>query len=119
MIIGRFTQEGDSYEGSIETLALTAHGVSIEPATGKQGNKPDYNVLASTHEAALGGYPVRSSEIGAAWKKTSKAGKPYLSVKLDGPTLAAPLNCALTKQEDGSFALLWNRESRKEEDAAA
>ncbi len=119
MIIGRFTQQGDGYDGSIETLALTAHGVTIEPATGKQGTRPDYNVFALTHDAAFGDYPERRCEIGAGWKKMSKAGKPYLSLKLDGPTLAAPINCALTKQADGSYALIWNRENRREETAVA
>jgi uncharacterized protein (DUF736 family) len=38
-------------------------------------------------------------EIGAAWKKTSKTGKPFLSVKLEGPTLVQPINCALTRRE--------------------
>ena len=54
-----------------------------------------------------------SIELGAAWAKTSKAGKPYLSVKLDGPTLVAPINCALTKQANGPFALVWNRKDAK------
>lgn len=53
------------------------------------------------------------------WKKTSKKGKPYLSVKLDGPTLAAPINCALTEQTDGSYGLIWNRKDRDEEHSVA
>ena len=60
-------------------------------------------------------------ELGAAWAKTSKKGKAYLSVKLDSPALVDPINCALTKQPDGSHVLVWNRDSRKdgEEQAAA
>ena len=34
-------------------------------------------------------------EFGAAWKKRSEEGREYLSVKLDDPALATPINCAL------------------------
>jgi uncharacterized protein (DUF736 family) len=42
-----------------------------------------------------------------------------LSVKLDSPALNAPINCALTKQANGSHALVWNREARKDEEQSA
>ena len=52
---------------------------------------------------------------------SSKAGKAYLSVKLDSPFLPEPVNCALIKQSDEAHALVWNRDDRKadEEQAAA
>jgi uncharacterized protein (DUF736 family) len=50
---------------------------------------------------------------------SEKKGKPYLSVKLDGPTLSAPIHCALIEQQNGSYGLIWNRDSRKEEEQAA
>jgi uncharacterized protein (DUF736 family) len=34
-------------------------------------------------------------EFGAAWKKRSKEGRDYLSVKLDDPALTQPINCSL------------------------
>jgi uncharacterized protein (DUF736 family) len=111
MVIGKFYHNDDgSYVGNVGGFSFPSHDpVRLTPS--KKGAGPDYIIIDETDGEAF--------EIGAAWSKTSKAGNPYLSVKLDGPTLAAPINCALTKQEDGSFALLWNRESRKEQDTAA
>ena len=50
-------------------------------------------------------------ELGAAWKRTSGKGTAYLSVKLDTPFGAGPINCALIEpeHEDGEFILVWNR----------
>jgi uncharacterized protein (DUF736 family) len=111
MMIGKFKQNGDGYTGSIHTVSWSLAYVTISPMTVKQGNGPDFVVIGETDGAEF--------EIGAAWKKTSKTGKAYLSVKLDGPTLAAPVNCALVTQLDDSRALVWNRDSRSEEQAAA
>jgi uncharacterized protein (DUF736 family) len=38
---------------------------------------------------------------------------PYPSIKLDGPTLAEPIYCALTRHpETGAYRLVWNRRER-------
>jgi len=111
MMIGKFTQQGDSYEGSLYALGLSLRIVRFSPVPAKQGNGPDFVVLGET-----GGVTF---DLGAAWAKTSKAGKAYLSVKLDGPTLAQPINGALTKQQDGSYALVWSRDARKDDDQVA
>jgi uncharacterized protein (DUF736 family) len=58
-------------------------------------------------------------ELGAAWKKVSTEGRPYLSVKLDGPTLRVPIQCALIEQNDGSYHLIWRRGEEEAEQAAA
>lgn len=50
---------------------------------------------------------VGDSTIGAAWKKANNEGKSYLSVKLDGPTFAAPIQCALVKVDNASH-LAWS-----------
>jgi hypothetical protein len=34
----------------------------------------------------------------------------YISVRLDSPFLAAPVNCALMTQDDGGHILVWNRD---------
>ena len=80
----------------------------------KRGDGPDFVVINETQDGDGDEF-----EIGAAWKKTSKKGKAYLSVKLDGPTLTVPINCALTTQLDGSLALIWSRDNRNEEEQAA
>jgi uncharacterized protein (DUF736 family) len=111
MMIGKFTANGDGYKGSINALGVSLAAVTFSPMPVRQGHGPDFVVIGAISGAEF--------EIGAAWKKTSKAGKAYLSVKLDGPTLAAPINCALTSQLDGSFALVWNRRDEVDEQAAA
>ena len=57
-------------------------------------------------------------DLGVAWQKKSAKGNDYLSIKLDNPFLAAPVNCALVKQPDG-YALIWEREKPKAESADA
>lgn len=48
-------------------------------------------------------------DIGAAWKKTSEAGRDYLSVTLDDPTFPAPVYTRLIEGEDGTHDLIWSR----------
>lgn len=110
MIIGKFTQDGEGYTGSINTAGLSIVEVTFSPMPVKHGSGPDFVVIGSHGDVEP------DFEVGAAWAKTSKKDKPYLSVKLDGPTLVQPINCALTKQADGSHALVWKR---KDDDEAA
>ena len=103
MIIGHFTAgEDGSYTGEIVTLG-TRQAVTFKPA--ERG--ADYLVT-------IAGY-----EVGAAWKRTSRESKPYLSVKLDTPFLPAAINAALILQKDGSHALIWSRERADAAAAAA
>jgi uncharacterized protein (DUF736 family) len=111
MKIGTFTQQEQGYIGYIDTAGLRVADVTFSPMPVKQGSGPDFVILAAGDNEQF--------ELGAAWAKTSKAGKAYLSVKLDSPALAAPVNCALTKQANGSYALVWSREARKDEEQAA
>jgi hypothetical protein len=49
-------------------------------------------------------------ELGAAWRKTSGTGREYLSVKLDDPSLPAPIYASLVEAEgEGEFTLIWSR----------
>jgi uncharacterized protein (DUF736 family) len=47
-------------------------------------------------------------EFGAAWKKTSRSKRDYLSVTLDDPSFAAPVYANLI-DSDGGFSLVWSR----------
>lgn len=105
MIIGKFTLHGD-YTGSIACFGLSIYGVTMRPVPQQKKGTPDFVVIADS-----------GAEIGAAWKKTSKAGKPYLSVKLDGPILPEPIHCALTGQKDGSYDLIWSRRTDEQQPA--
>lgn len=102
MIIGTFELVDGSYIGMIDTL-----NGSIATTIHPQERGPDY--LVSSVES--------KGEFGAAWKRTSRERKPYLSVRLDSPFLAGPINCALIEQEDGSHSLVWNRRRQPEPQA--
>ena len=41
---------------------------------------------------------VYGRDLGVAWQKKSAKGNDYLSIKLDNPFLAAPVNCALVNE---------------------
>jgi uncharacterized protein (DUF736 family) len=113
MKIGNFTQQEHGYIGGIRTAGLAVADVTFSPVVAKLGaGQPDYVVLGAGDDG-------EQFELGAAWAKTSKAGKPYLSVKLDSPSLAEPINCALLAQPNGSHALVWNRKDAKADEQPA
>lgn len=96
--IGTFIKNGDGYNGTLLTLAFNVKVKII--AVAKEGeSSPDYRVTAS------------GLEIGAGWKRQSATNKPYISVKLDDPSFAAPVNGRLVESENGSATLYWSRRS--------
>ena len=111
MKIGTFTQQEQGYVGWIDTAGLRVADVTFIRMPVKQGSGPDFVILAAGDNGQF--------ELGAAWAKTSKAGKPYLSIKFDSPAFVAPINCALTEQADGSYALVWSRDARKDDEQVA
>ena len=99
MIIGNFTynKAQDTYTGELATLSVAARKVVFQPNEAKADKAPHYRVIGSSKAGDI--------ELGAAWKKRSDEGREYLSVKLDDPALATPINCALvTSAQEG---LLW------------
>ncbi len=94
--IGNFTRDGDTFSGAITTLALKAKA-TIQPINKPSPQAPDYRVYAG------------GAEIGAAWVKTSKGERPYLSVKLDDPSFAGAIYCRLIELDGGRHGLLWSR----------
>lgn len=96
--IGTFTKGGDEFKGSIITLSVQANNVRIVPEDTNGNDK------APSHRLVAG-----EISFGAAWKKTSREGRDYLSIKLDDPSFAAPVYASLTESDDGSFALIWSR----------
>jgi uncharacterized protein (DUF736 family) len=80
--------------------------VVFRPNGAKTDKAPDYRAVAAGKAGDV--------EFGAAWKKRSEDGRDYLSVKLDDPSLAQPLNCALVEPNDGEgFILVWSRDRRQ------
>ena len=101
-IIGTFTKDGAGYAGTIQTLTLKAK-ITFEPQEKRSGNAPDYRVF---HVAE--GF---TSEIGAAWKKTSRENAEYLSVSIDDPSLPEKINCRLVKTgSEQGHTLYWDRQ---------
>jgi uncharacterized protein (DUF736 family) len=98
MLIGRFQKEENGFSGSIETLLVHLNPVRLM----RRDKGVDFGV-----------YGPDDTELGAAWRKSGEWGE-YLSVKLDCPSLAAPINAvmALKADDHGFFLLRWQR--RKE-----
>ncbi|MBH2008551.1 MAG: DUF736 domain-containing protein [Xanthomonadaceae bacterium] len=95
--IGTFTVQNNSFTGTVRTLTLNVK-VRLVPSDKASENAPDYRVVAGN-----------GLEIGAAWKKVSKAERPYLSVTLDDPSFPATLYARLVEGEDGAHNLIWTR----------
>lgn len=98
--IGTFTKTGDGFSGTVSTLTLNVK-VQVRPAEKASEKAPDYRIFSGR------------AEIGAAWKKTSNEGREYLSMKLDDPSLPAPILANLFEMEDGEYELIWSRPNRQ------
>lgn len=94
--IGTFTKQTDGYVGTVRTMTLNVK-VKLVPNDKDSENGPDFRIFAGNYE------------LGAAWKKTSKANREYLSVMLDDPSFPKPLYARLVDGEDGSSTLIWSR----------
>ena len=96
MNIGSFKPADGGFTGTLQTLTLNVKARFV-PAEKKSSNAPDYRLL------------VGSTEVGAAWKKSSKEDRPYLSVTLDDPSFPAPIHTVLVEGKGGSHDLIWSR----------
>ncbi len=102
--IGTFVaHENGSLTGAINTLTINVKSVQFRPVDKTSDKSPDFRIYAG------------KAELGAAWKKTSKDEKDYLSVKLDDPSFAAAINVALV-DIDGVQTLVWSRSNGPRED---
>lgn len=104
--IGSFTQTQNGFSGEITTLTIQAKKVTIVAETERSGE------TAPTHRIYLG-----KAEIGAGWAKRSSEGRDYLSLKIDDPSLPAPLYARLFAEEDGkTHSLIWTRSNGRRQD---
>jgi len=96
--IGSFNRdETGVYTGTIRTLTLNVKA-TIRPVERDHDKAPDHRVFAG------------AVEIGAGWTRAAKeSGAEYLSVKLDDPSLPAPIYATLAQGDDGSNKLIWSR----------
>ena len=97
--IGTFHKQADgSYAGAIKTLSLNVKAAQFRASETDNEKGPDFRIFAG------------QTEFGAAWKKTSRENRDYISVKLDDPTFAAPIYATLIETETpGEYALIWSR----------
>ena len=95
--IGTFHKSEDgSYAGAIKTLTLNVKTALFRPADKDNDKAPDFRIFAGP------------TEFGAAWKKTSRENRDYLSVKLDDPSFPAAIYASLVDGDDG-YSLIWSR----------
>ena len=95
--IGTFKRDASGeIAGTIKTLTLNAKA-EFRPADADNDKAPDYRLFAGR------------VEIGAAWKKTSREDREYLSVKLDDPSFPAPIYASLLEGEGDGHRLIWSR----------
>ncbi len=95
--IGTFTTQNDGFTGTVRTLTLNVKVKFVPNDKESTTNAPDYRIVAGNFE------------IGAAWKKVSKADRPYLSATLDDPSFPATIYARLVESEDGAHNLIWSR----------
>lgn len=95
--IGTFTKDdAGNYNGAIKTLTLDIKTATLRQVE-KDGDKaPDFRIVAG------------KTELGAAWKKTSRENRDYLSVKLDDPSFPGPIYASLVDADEG-YSLIWSR----------
>ena len=95
--IGTFTKsDAGDYNGAIKTLTLNVKQATLRKAEKDNDKAPDFRIFAG------------QTEFGAAWKKTSRENRDYLSVKLDDPSFPAPIYATLIDADEG-YSLIWSR----------
>lgn len=94
--IGVFTKAEDGvFNGVIKTLALNTQG-EARPHR-RRGQRPRLSDLRLQRRNRSG------------LKRMSQAEKPYISVKLDDPSLPAPIFCSLHEDDANQHSLIWTR----------
>lgn len=97
----RTARPQDGLIGTLRTLTLNVK-VKLVPSDKSDHESPsDYRLQAAGHD------------IGAAWKKTSEAGRAYVSVTLDDPSFPITVYARLIEGEDGAHDLIWSRSKPK------
>lgn len=97
--IGAFTLKNGAWTGTIRTMTINVKAQLVPNKDKASDGAPDFRLYAG------------GAELGAAWRQDSKDGEtPYLAVKLDDPSFAAPMRAAFFENaEDGTGVLVWNR----------
>lgn len=95
--------------GRIVTLGFNAV-VALREVASNNDKAPAFDVMGLSADRRTW------VKIGALWEYTANGtGESFFSGRLDDPTLAAPLDVAAFRQEDGSYNVSWRRPQRKRE----
>jgi uncharacterized protein (DUF736 family) len=98
MILANLKTNERGYYGFLRTATVRAPIQIVKADERKNEQSP-------THSVLLGG-----KQVGAGWQKTSKAGRSYLSVKIEDPAFAHTLNAAVVSSADeDAHRLVWSR----------
>lgn len=97
--IGSFILKDGKYTGTIRTMTINVKAQLVPNETKANDEAPDYRLYAG------------GAELGAAWKQESKDGEtPYLAVKLDDPSFAAPMRAMFFENvDDETGIMVWRR----------
>ena len=100
--IGTFTKDdAGNYNGAIKTLTLNVKSAVLRKVEKDNDKAPDFRIFSG------------QTEFGAAWMKTSREDRSYLSVKLDDPSFPAPIYASLVDAPEGEngsgYSLIWSR----------
>ena len=87
--------------GQPRTLTLNFKVKLVPNDKGENESAPDFRLQAAGHD------------FGAAWKKTSEAGRDYLSVAIDDPSFPATVYARLIEGENDTHDLIWSRSKPK------
>lgn len=94
---GTVTADKDGFTGTLRTLTLDVKVKLVPNGKGNNENAPDFRLQAASHD------------VGAACRKTSEAGRDFLSVTVNDPTFPATVYARLIEGEDGTHDLIWLR----------
>ena len=96
--IGTFTADKDGFTGTLRTLTLNVKAKLVPNDKGNNEHAPEYRIQAGT-----------GLEVGAGWRKTSEAGRVYVSCTIDDPSFPATVYARLIEGENGTHDLIWSR----------
>lgn len=101
--IANLTKQKDGgFSGTLILPSLNGMKITFAPVANPTDKGPAYRV-------AIGGF-----EAGAAWKRTSKAGNAYVSVKLSEPSFhGGTIYPVLVKSDTAGYLLDWSPQTRK------
>ncbi len=100
-ISGHFTTTETGIAGEIRFFGAREQVVLRRVEKTENEKSPDFRILAADDERI---------DYGAAWAKTSKDERNYISLKLDSPLFAGPTYPTLNETEaTGEYDLVWSR----------